>query len=231
MKTDTFHIKQFFAELLGTFGFALVVLFGAAMGASPIMLGAIYLAVSVYTFSHISGAHFNPAITLGLFSTHKITMKETIGYITSQFFGAMLALVFFLAVTRGASYQPEFESDMQNILSVFLFEAMGALFFSMGVASVVWGKVSATLSGVVIGASLFVGLSLALAMTVAANPSLANILTASAYLNPALALTSKVLNMGYIVGPVVGAMLGMNIYRYLATDELEMAHPKKGHNK
>ena len=220
MKTDNFHVKQFFAELLGTFGFALIVLFATLVKADVALLAALYLAVSVYTFSSVSGAHLNPAVTLGLFSVHKISAREAIGYITSQFLGAILALVLYAFVTNNSSvpsiFSKGWEQDMQNILRVFLFEAIGAVFFTIGVAAVVWNKVSTAISGVVIGGSLFLGLALASYMAYVSGyyPS---------YLNPALALTSGYLNMGYILGPVVGAMLGMNLYRYIATNELDVA--------
>jgi len=220
MKTDNFHVKQFFAELLGTFGFALIVLFASLGGFPGYVLAAVYLAVSVYTLSSISGAHLNPAVTLGLFSVHKISAREAIGYITSQFLGAILALVMYALITDKSAlpsiFNKGWEQNMSDILRVFLFEAVGAVFFTMGIAAVVWNKVSSSISGVVIGASLFLGLTLAtgLAYVSGSYPS---------YLNPALALTSGYLNMGYILGPVVGAMLGMNLYRYIATNELDVA--------
>ena len=107
--------KKFIAELLGTF-FLVFIGTGAAVvtllisdsitpGAAGIgLLGglgdwiAIALAfgtvmVGIYTLGKISGAHFNPAVTIGLLVTKNISLMDSIYYIIAQVIGAVLGSV------------------------------------------------------------------------------------------------------------------------------------------
>lgn len=52
--------------------------------------GLIVIAM-IYSFGHISGAHMNPAVTLGLWLTKRFTGKEILPYITMQLLGAIIA--------------------------------------------------------------------------------------------------------------------------------------------
>ena len=82
-------------------------------------------------------------------------------------------------------------------------EALGALFFTFGIASVVYGKTPHDASGAVVGSSLLLGIACA---------GLAGSL---GVLNPAVALALGVFNWAYIIGPIVGSIVGMNLYRQL----------------
>ncbi|MDO5831685.1 MAG: MIP/aquaporin family protein, partial [Methanobrevibacter sp.] len=112
--------KKFFAELLGTFflvffgtGSAVVTLLitdaAGATGIGPLGgLGdwiAIALAfgltvmICIYVFGKISGAHLNPAVTIGLLVTKNIALVDSIYYIVAQVIGACLgSLCLFLCL-------------------------------------------------------------------------------------------------------------------------------------
>jgi len=78
-------------ELIGTFIFLSVILITGQ--AIPIGLT---LAAMIFWGSKISGAAFNPAVSLALYLNKKINSIELSGYILSQFLGAFLAYSFFL---------------------------------------------------------------------------------------------------------------------------------------
>jgi len=196
-------IKKLLAEVLGTFALVCIVMIVVASGSivTPLLAG-LTLGLFVYTIGHISGAHINPGVTIGAWSIGKISIKEGLGYIVAQFIGAGLAIL----VVGG--FLPEAASiitsaiNLENTPVVLVAEAIGMFFFTFGVASVIYGKTSGNLSGVVVGLSLVLGITLASVASVG-------------ILNPAVAMGLGAFNIMYIVGPIIGSILGMNAYKYL----------------
>ena len=91
--------KKLTAELLGTF-----ILVFAGTGAIMIndiaqAIGHVGIAVTfgfvivalIYSFAHVSGAHFNPAVTLAFWSMGEFNRRNVIPYIAAQVTGAVLA--------------------------------------------------------------------------------------------------------------------------------------------
>lgn len=195
--------KAYVAEGIGTFALSFVVLSTLSYGAAfPIIVpiaAALTLGLFVYTIGTFSGCHINPSVTLAQFSIGKISLKDGAVYIVAQFVGALLALLlskFFGAVsplTPGA-----FD------LHLFGAEVVGAMFFNFGITAVVLGKVEKPMSGIVVGGSLLLGVLTAVA------------LGSAGVLNPAVAFTLDSFSTVYVLGPVLGAVLGAQAYKYLA---------------
>lgn len=84
-------------ELVGTFVFLSVIALVPASGPSaplaPIAIGSA-LMVMVYMGGHVSGAHYNPAVSLGLFLRQKIGAPTLVAYWAAQLVGGALAFVF-----------------------------------------------------------------------------------------------------------------------------------------
>ena len=59
---------------------------------------AMPLIAAIYAFARISGAHFNPAVTIGLWSIKKFPTKDVIPYIVSQIIGSLLATFTIVAI-------------------------------------------------------------------------------------------------------------------------------------
>lgn len=93
-------IKKLVSELLGTFGLvfagtgAIVIdqVSGGAITHVGVALtfGLIVLAM-VYTFGDVSGAHLNPAVTIGFWAARRLPGREVLPYVASQITGALLA--------------------------------------------------------------------------------------------------------------------------------------------
>lgn len=193
--------QKLIAEAFGTFALALAVLTSLSMGASSIatpVVAALTLGLFVFTIGGKSGCHINPAVTLGLWSINKVKTIDAAKYIVAQLIGALLAFGLASAVlgTKSADMAPE---SMVN----FVAEAVGAIFFGFGIAAVVFGKVKDDIVGFVIGGSLLLGIIIA-----AGFGSLG-------VLNPAVALTLGAFNLSYVLGEIIGVVLGMNLYRKL----------------
>lgn len=88
------NIQAYMAEAIATFA---LVFFGAgAILAGADLVGValahgIAIMVMVYATAHISGAHINPAVTIGMLITKQINSAKAIGYIIFQLIGAAVA--------------------------------------------------------------------------------------------------------------------------------------------
>lgn len=192
--------KKLFAEALGTFTLALAVLASVntdSILVTPVIAGLV-LGLFVYTIGAKSGSHINPAVTAGLWSLGKINTNDAISYIVAQLVGGGLALVVAGIFMNGAGLGSAPESGL-----VFLAELIGMIVFTFGIASVVYGKVNDTASGLVIGGSLLLGI------IIAAH------LGSSGILNPAVALALGSFNFSYVLSAVLGSVLGMRLYKIL----------------
>lgn len=191
--------KKYVAEFIGTFGLAFMVTMavsGNFMIPVPLLAG-LTLALFVYSIGHISGCHLNPAVTLGLLSIKKISAKDAFGYVVAQFAAAMLALFF------AESFSVVIPSMDAGMIGVGVAEAIGMTFFTFGIASVVYGRVDKTFSGLVVGGSLVLGVAFA---------ALAG---SAGVLNPAVAYSLHLLSPMYVLGPIFGSILGFNLYTWL----------------
>lgn len=199
---NVYHVRQFFplpmkyhrfaAELLGAFCLTLVVWLSVAftMDVPGPFIAALTLGLFVYMVGGISGAHLNPAVTIGMLSIGKIKTNDAVVYIICQLAGATLAMT----MGRAMSQQLGFISG-EGTFSTGIGEALGAFFLTFAVASVTLQRVPAAAAGFVVGGSLLLGLYIASPFS-------------AAILNPAVALGVGAFGPMYILGPIVGAVAG-----------------------
>src|SRR5437879_464097 len=87
-------MNKYITELLGTFFLVFTIgctVMGNGAGAlAPLAIGSA-LMVMVFAGGHISGAHYNPAVTLGVWMRGKCEGKDVAGYMCSQIAGAVAA--------------------------------------------------------------------------------------------------------------------------------------------
>jgi aquaporin Z len=193
-------MNKYFVEFFGTFTLVLVVMLSVA-GKFPIptpVLAAAVVGTFVYTVGFISGGHFNPAVTIGAWSVKKISDKDAVAYIISQFIGALLAMLI-AHVIVGSITSPNPPSTPVMGLG----ELIGATLLTFGVASVIYGKTDKLLAGLVIGASLFIGIAAA------------GVMNSAGVINPAVSLGLALFNPIYISGQIIGGVLGFWIFKTL----------------
>jgi aquaporin Z len=103
--------RKLIAEFIGTFWLVLGGCGAAVLAAGIPGVGIGYAGVALafgltvvtgaYAFGHISGAHFNPAITLGLFTAGRFPGKDVIPYWIAQVAGSILAATVLYAIASG----------------------------------------------------------------------------------------------------------------------------------
>ena len=99
-------MKNYVTEFIGTFFLVLTIGLTVLGGTefAPLAIGAA-LMVMVYMGGHISGAHYNPAVTLAVFMRGKIDAGSVAPYMASQLAGAFLATVI-VQLILGSTFAP-----------------------------------------------------------------------------------------------------------------------------
>src|SRR5882762_6696312 len=100
-------MKNYVTEFIGTFFLVLTIGLTVIGGTplAPLAIGAA-LMIMVYMGGHISGAHYNPAVSLALTLRGRLTPAELVPYVISQLFGAVAAAWVVHALT-GRTFAPE----------------------------------------------------------------------------------------------------------------------------
>jgi MIP family channel proteins len=212
------------AELVGTFilvfgGTAVAVgailrlpTAGGAYGSLAVALAfGLALAAVVAAIGHVSGAHVNPAVTLGLASTGQFPWKSVPYYLGAQLVGAVLGAVGTWIAFGGpgrteaklaATYPAQGVGDLQ----AFLLEILITFILVFVVVSVATdSRAPAAIAPIAVGFALAVGVFIAGPVTGGAvNPVRA--------LGPMLVAGDLTSAWLYILGPIVGGVLGAFVY-------------------
>lgn len=208
--------KRAVAELIGTFGFLVIAFSGIAVAVlEPGVMGAvgvaaafgIGLAMMIFALGHVSGGHFNPAVTLGLAAGGQFPAKDILVYWGAQIVGAFAA-----CGMANALWGEEIRSALVNTPTVSQGAAVAAelvfvALFVMVISAVATDKApwSGVMAPVAIGGFIFV-------VGIAVWP-----FTGGGF-NPARAIAPAVYDTNwsdlwiYIVGPLAGGALGGIVY-------------------
>lgn len=160
------------AEAFGTFwlvlgGVGTAVLAGEDVGNLGIALAfGLTVLTGVYAFGHISGAHFNPAVTIGLATAKRFDWKDVPAYIIAQVVGATIAGNALFAIASGQSgfdasatgfgtngYDDR-SPGAYSLLSVIITEIVLTAFFLYVILGATAKRAAAGFAGVAIGLAL-----------------------------------------------------------------------------
>jgi aquaporin Z len=205
-------MNRYLTEFTGTFFLVFTigcsVLVGTPM--APLAIGA-SLMVMVYMGGHISGAHYNPAVSLGLVLRGSFAASEFGAYAAAQLLGAIVASLAVWVVT-GRTFVPA-PAPTASILAALIVEILYTTALALVVMNVATTPATA-------GNSFY---GLAIGFTVAAGAFAGGPISGGAF-NPAVglgpALVHAIIGRGaiahvwlYIVGPCIGAAIAAAIFR------------------
>lgn len=159
---------------------------------------AVTLAVLYLMFSGVSGGHLNPAITFGLWTARRVPTIQAATYLAAQLLGGLGAWQLYQYLTDRTLTTREITYSNPMLVA----EIVGTAVLAMAFAAVISRRFDSLQSTVVIGAAFFVGIM------IAAVASLA-------YLNPAIALGAQGWSTVSVLGPLVGGLVGVNLYLWL----------------
>lgn len=213
-------MKQYLAEFIATFtlifigaGSVVVNAFGGGgLGLVGIALAhGLAIALGVAAIGHISGAHINPAVTIALMSTKRMSVSRGAGYIVAQLLGAVLGAWLLVniypsgAVDAAGLGTPKLSGGM-TFGSGMLLEGILTFFLILSVfGSAVDSRGPKGLAPYVIGLTVAMDVLLGGPFTGAAlNPARA--------FGPALVSGHWANHAIFWIGPIVGAVLGAQVY-------------------
>jgi aquaporin Z len=207
-------MRNYIVELIGTFFLVLIVL----LTGNPLAIGAGLVAL-VYMGGHISGAHYNPAVTLALIIRKGIKLKQGFLYMLFQVFGAILGSFTYLSL-HNKTVAPTPNSNFTS--SEFLIiEVLFTFLLAMVVLNVATSRKNA--------GNQYYGLAIGLTVMAAAyagGPISGGAFNPAVGLGPILVDTIKggdsVNNLWiYLLGPFAGGAIAGLSYNILALDVSE----------
>jgi len=221
-------MKQYLAELIGTFwlvfagcGSALIAAAFPAVGIGLVGVSLVFgltVLTIAYSLGHISGAHLNPAVTIGLTVAGRFPAKEVVPYVIAQVVGGIVAagLLYFI-VTGNGSEIGDFASNgygehspgHYSMASGFVMELVMTFMFLLIIIGATSDKAPKGFAGIAIG----------LALTII---NLVSIPVTNCSVNPARSISQAVFVGGwavsqlwlFIVAPIVGGIIAGAVSKY-----------------
>lgn len=205
-------MKNYVTEFIGTFFLVLTIGLTVVGGTdfAPLAIGSV-LMVMVYMGGHVSGAHYNPAVTLAIYLRGKLPAAQVAPYIVAQVIGS-LAATFMVHIITLSRFAPAPAADA-GTLAALLVEVL----FTFALALVVLNVATAD----AVSGNSFYGL--AIGFTVMVGAFAGGPISGGAF-NPAVGIGPIVSNaaMGigslgdlwlYIVGPFAGGAMAASVFR------------------
>ena len=205
-------MRKYLTEFLGTFFFVMTIGLVATTGhpLAPLTIGAALMVV-VYMGGHLSGAHYNPAVTLAVFLRGKLPASDVPPYILAQVAGAALgAYLSFMLLDRTFAPAP---GPLSTTVTAIMVETFYTFLLALVVLNVATSPATEGNSyyGLAIGTTIVIAIY-------AGGP-----ISGGAY-NPAVAVGAILVDAAagegdlgslwiYLVGPFLGGALAAPVYR------------------
>ena len=235
MLTSLVNPRNWFAEAIATYALVFfgplsiilsVVVFGDGLSIESIIMislghGAV-IGLMVYAFGHISGAHINPAVTIPMMITKKISVQDGIGYIIFQLLGAIIAALSLKAILPELGAKVNFgtqggPSELLNssIMAGITVEIILTFFLVTVIfLTAVHKKAPAGIHGISIGGMVFLLHLVGVPLTGASmNPART--------FGPALVSGFWELHWLYWVAPIIGGIIAGVIMNYVFVNKAE----------
>lgn len=209
-------MSKYLTEFIGTFFLVFTIgctVMGGAPGVIPPLAIGAALMVMIFAGAHVSGAHYNPAVTVALYLRGRCPAADVVPYWAAQIAGAgMAAWAVFCVLGRGAGIPGSLPAPVgQVMLAEFL--------FTFALAYVVLNV--ATAKGT--AGNMFYGL--AIGMTVMAGAFSVGHISGGVF-NPAVAVGISIMGLSawsnlwiYLLSTISGAVLAALVFRLICHDD------------
>ncbi len=226
-------MKNYIAEFIGTFWLVLGGCGSAVLSAAFPQVGIGLLGVSLafgltvltiaYSLGHISGAHLNPAVSIGLWAGGRFELKSLLGYVIAQVLGGIAgAAILYVIVTGNGSAIGDFAANGYGEHSPGK--------YSMAAAMVTELVMTFLFLIIILGSTYpsapfgFAGIAIGLGLTLI---HLISIPVTNTSVNPARSISQAIFVGGwaidqlwlFVIVPVVGALLAGLFYKHILAKE------------
>ena len=229
------NTQKYVAEAIGTFWLTFAGSGSAVIAAGYQQVGngllgvALAVGLSVvtmaYAIGHISGAHLNPAVTVGLAAGGRFPAGQVVPYIIAQVVGAVVAsAVLYLIASGAAGFDlakgfasngyGEHSPGHYNLIACLISEVVMTMVFLFIIMGSTHGRAPAGFAPLAIGLTLTMIHLVSIPVTnTSVNPARST--------GPALFVGGWALQQLWLfwVAPLVGGVLGGVLYRWLSPDE------------
>jgi aquaporin Z len=186
--------------------------------------------VMIYAVGHVSGGHFNPAVTLGLVAGKRFEARDAVPYIVAQVVGAIAASATVMVVANGGpngpgSFAANGYGDLSpggfSLLAGFVIEVVLTAIFLIVIMGATGRRAPKSLAGVAIGLTLTLIHLISIPVTnTSVNPARSTAPALFAQLSgegdfiPQLWL--------FWLAPILGGIIGALIYRFISAEAEEL---------
>jgi aquaporin Z len=206
-------MRAYLTEFIGTFFLVLAV----GLSGNPLAIGA-SLMIMVYMGGHISGGHYNPAVSLAVTLRGKLSWGEFVVYVISQAFGAVMAAVVVLAVKHTTFAPMPAEIEGQTVTATALGALLVEFLYTFALALVVLNVATSPKTE----GNSYYGLAIGFTIVVAAfsgGPISGGAFNPAVGFGPILVDTLRgghsIGNLWiYLVGPLAGGAVAAAVYLY-----------------
>jgi len=203
-------MNKYIIEFLGTFFLVLII----GLSQNPIAIG-LGLAVLVYMGAHISGAHYNPVVSLAMLINNQIELKEFSFYLASQLLGSLVATYFIMLLGNDFNVV----SNTNDISSFFVAEILFTFLLVFVILNVALNK---NLKG-----NQFYGLAIGLTVTAGAfavgnisggvfNPAVSFGPSLFSFIDPQVVgtnVSSSDFFIYYLISGTIGSVIASYLYK------------------
>jgi aquaporin Z len=203
-------MNKYIIEFLGTFFLVLII----GLSQNPVAIG-LGLAVLVYMGAHISGAHYNPVVSLAMLINKQIELKEFSFYLASQLLGSVVATYFIMLLGNDFNVV----SNTNNISSFFVAEILFTFLLVFVILNVALNK---SLKG-----NQFYGLAIGLTVTAGAftvgnisgavfNPAVSFGPSLFSFIDPQLvgtSVSSSDFFIYYLISGIIGSVIASYLFK------------------
>lgn len=215
-------MKEFVSEFIGTF---LLIFFGTgAIAVSTIapelndlaiaLIVGGTIALVIETFGDISGAHINPAVTIGFWLAKRCDGKRVLSYIIAQLLGSILASVLlyylFQSIKPDLGLTQPFETNgAVNIWICFIIEYLLTLILMYVILQMATGsKEKGLKAGTIVGLTVFIEV-------LVFGPITGGSMNPARSIAPAVVLGDLSYLWIYVIAPVLGAISSVPLYNFM----------------